>query len=177
MFDPGQGTFTFVLPRPALSAGIVDPEATIENPANTAWGEPPERLPEDIGTVRLSEDKLKLEYTPGPKAEHGLLYVLFDADVDPQAVTIERGSVPLVTLASRGRLSWKAGRNGIDITPGTIVIPPVGEGPRIRAMMGTEDFDLETQRQMLCDLGYLKCDEQDAPAGADGAKAPPHDED
>lgn len=154
--------FHIVLPQPAVSVGIVDPEATIENPANTAWGEPPARVPADIGEVVLSEDRTTLTFTPGPHPQKGLLYVRFDADVDPTTTSIVRGDNPLVTLAAKGKLGWRAGRDLVEISPGTIVTPPVGEGPRIRAMMG-EGFDLAAQHQMLCDLGYLKCDGDDTP--------------
>ncbi|MEQ1501456.1 MAG: sulfatase-like hydrolase/transferase [Myxococcota bacterium] len=157
--------FSFALPVAAASAGVIDPEATIENPSNQAWGEPPHRTPEDIGMVTLSDDRKTLVYTPGPKPADGLLFVTFGADVDPGPTVIRRNDTPLVTIASRAKLSWTAGSEKIEIVPGTVVVPPIGEGPRIRAMMGG-DQDLAGQRQQLCDLGYLDCT-------GDGDERPP----
>lgn len=169
--------YRVTLPVPALAAGVVDPEATIENPANQAWGEPPDRTPADIGEVTLSDDRRTLTFTPGPKPLAGLLYVLFDADVDPTAATLLRDTYPLTTVATTGKLRWSAGRNHIDIVPGTVVVPPLGEGARMRALGGPE-HDLEAERQLLCDLGYLKCDEPEPGKGSKGkakaGKAGPH---
>ncbi|MEQ1570714.1 MAG: sulfatase, partial [Myxococcota bacterium] len=167
LYEAANSTYTFRLPQPARSAGVVDPEASVETPANTAWGELPQRVPSDIGEVTLSDDRTTLTFTPGPKPTNGLLYVLFDADVDPTSVVFERNGHPLVTMAMRGRVGWRAGRDVLEVMPGTVLIPPVGEGPRMKALMGDEGFDLEAQRQMLIDLGYLKPGDGESPAHPD----------
>jgi arylsulfatase A-like enzyme len=178
LHEAANSTYSLRLPQAAVAAGVVDPEASVELPANQAWGEPPQRTPEDVGTVTLSEDNTLLTYTPGPKPADGLLYVLFRADVDPTPVAILRDGTPLVTMSSHGRLGWRAGRDVIEIVPGTVLIPPPGEGPRMRAMLSEQGFDFESQKQMLRDLGYLE-DEDHGPAPAatpDPAAAAPGDE-
>jgi arylsulfatase A-like enzyme len=155
--EASKSTYEISLPQTPVAVGVIDPEAVTEEPANTAWGERPKLVPADIGSVEVVGDKLV--FHPGAKPLGGLLYVLFNADVDPSTVTISRGETQLVTIASRGKTGWRAGSNRIEVKPGTVVIPPLGEGPRMRALMG-EDFDADEQCEMLFQLGYVtSCDE------------------
>jgi arylsulfatase A-like enzyme len=165
--EAAAGSYRLVLPEPARAAGVIDPESTIEDPANQAWGEKPKRTPEDIGAVTLSEGGQELVFTPGPNPTSGLLYVLFDGDVDPSTTALLRNDAGLVTIASRGKLVWKAGRDEIEVVPGTIVVPPLPEIARIRALRDDGAETTGAERQMLCELGYLKCDE-DEPPSVDG---------
>jgi hypothetical protein len=166
----GTAPLRFELPSRPLSVGVIDPEATTETPANEEWGERPKRTPADIGTVTLAPDGMSFEYVPGPKPYGGLLYVLYDADVDPSTVAILRDGTPLVTFSSKGTLSWKAGHDSIVVEPGTIVVPPMDEATRMKLLTGEGHADAGDQREELCRLGYLDCSHHDE--GRDDAPAP-----
>jgi arylsulfatase A-like enzyme len=152
----------FELPLPAKEVGVIDPEATTETPANEEWGERPKRTLADVGSVVLAPDGRSFEYTPGTRPDNGLLYVLYDADVDPSTVAILRDGAPLVTFGARGNLSWKSGQDSIVIEPGTVVVPPLDEATRIRLAHGEQHAAPDdAMREQLEDLGYLEPEDDD----------------
>ena len=65
--------------QPVSKVTVVDPEALRMRRANLAWGEHPERSPEDVATLSLSEDGRELELTPGA-APTGVVFVGLDVD-------------------------------------------------------------------------------------------------
>lgn len=159
---PKSETMTIELPVPATMADILDPEAIVEHRANVEWGELPKRIASDIGNVNLSSDKKTLTFGPGRYPE-GVLYVMFDAAVDPAGVKVSIGGKPVtLTDAKRGRL-WKDGTTQVLVEPGTIVVPPVSEASRMG--IGAQD-----EMQMLEDLGYIERSDDDPPE-------PPADDD
>ncbi|MCA9491587.1 MAG: sulfatase [Myxococcales bacterium] len=151
-------SFVFHLPQPAVAAEVMDPDATIPNPANEEWGERPWRTRDDVGKVELSEDRKTLTWTAGPKSAPGWLVVLFADEVDPEPVVMERGGAPLVTMTARGRVTWRAGNQKLEIVPGTVVIPPVDEATRMKLLRGDEGEVGDDEMEKLCQLGYVECD-------------------
>ncbi|MEZ4236490.1 MAG: sulfatase-like hydrolase/transferase [Myxococcota bacterium] len=122
--EAAAGTWRIALPAPAREAGVIDPEATIEDPANQAWGEKPRKTPEDIGVVTLSDDGRTVAFTPGPKPSGGILYVLFDEDVDPAGAELSHDGVVVPTAAAR---------------PGVVAGGPRSGGPGARDGGGPAD--------------------------------------
>ncbi|MBT3221378.1 MAG: sulfatase, partial [Proteobacteria bacterium] len=111
-FDPVK----FVLPKPAVEAGIFDPESLSAHRSNLAWGEVPKKSRADVGTVELSDDKMSFVFTPGPSAG-GVLYVLFDEEVAPSGSLVklkEDGTTKEMELKELkdGNFGWKEGANG-----------------------------------------------------------------
>lgn len=162
--EVARGEYQITLPRAPIAFGVTDPEASLEVPANQAWGELPSRVPADVATVSLGEDGRALRIVPGPKASDGLLYVLFGEDLDVNSANILHDGHPLMTIAAGGRVAWRAGRESIVVEPGTIVIPPVDEVTRMRAIDAAPMTLDENERKQLCELGYLQCDhDSDSP--------------
>jgi hypothetical protein len=158
---------TIELPAPAVTAGVLDPEAIIEHRANIEWGELPKKLPGDVGHVTLSDDKKKVTFAPGPDAS-GMLYVLFDAPQTADGAKVALGEKPLpLSPAKRGR-AWREGKREIIVDPGTIAIPPPTEADRMGIGPGAEGAAGEMAE--LCALGYAECEEDDA-ADAEHAEA------
>ncbi|MCB9686927.1 MAG: sulfatase [Alphaproteobacteria bacterium] len=158
-------TFVFRLPQPALAAEIMDPDATIPNPANEEWGEKPWRNRDDVGKLQLSDDHTTLTWTAGPKPAPGWLVVLFGTEVDPEPLVIERGDAPLVTMVSRGKVTWRAGQQKIEVVPGTVVLPPVDEATRMKLLRGEDAEVGGDEMEKLCQLGYVECDPQASDEG------------
>jgi arylsulfatase A-like enzyme len=156
--DPESPPFVFTLPRPALAAGIVDPEALIENPANEEWGERPKRTVEDVGTSTLSPDGLSFTLTPGKDPRKAMLYVLFGDDVDPGTLVATRGGEPLATVQTAGELKWRDGTQAFQVKVGTVLVPPMDEATRIRLLRREEAEEAGMDAAELCQLGYIECD-------------------
>jgi hypothetical protein len=139
---------TITLPSPAKAADVLDPESIVEHRANIEWGEVPKRTPEHIGNVNLSSDGKTITYRPG-QYPSGVLYVMFDAPVDPVGAKVTMGSRELAFGgAPRGRL-WKDGEKQILLEPGTVVIPPPTEANR----MG---IGAKSEMALLEQLGYVE---------------------
>src|SRR5690606_17444158 len=118
------------LPREPVHAGLIDPERTVENPANQEWGEPPTRRPEEIGVTRLEGSRFV--WQPGTAPRGGLLVVLWGEVVDPGSLRIVRGGETLVlTPQADGSLLHREGGLAVRVVPGTVVVPPMDEAARI----------------------------------------------
>lgn len=146
----GDGPLTVTLPAPALSATVLDPEAITANPVNQAWGEVPPVRPEDVATLSLDETKTALTIRPGSKGQ-GTLLLRFSEAVPPQA-TLTVGD-DAAELPSRGTAALKGWT--VQITAGTVVVPPPGEAARMRATAGDASA---AELEMLQALGYVEED-------------------
>lgn len=154
--DRKRSPFTFVLPRPAVTALIVDPEAEVRNPANQAWGQRPTRTTADIGTVALSEDKTTLTYLPATADRvRGQIVVLFGRDVDPSKVTMKEDGKPLTVITGRKKAVWRTRRDSLTVAKSTVVAPPPSEVDRIRALEGDAQ-DMGSDAALLKELGYVE---------------------
>lgn len=151
--------FRFELPRDPVDAGVVDPERTVESPNNQAWGEPPSRIPGEIGDT--AREGAVLTWTPGHNPQDGLLYVLFDTVVDPTGLKVWRGDDPVVlTPSADGGLEWRSGRDRIRVVPGTVPVPGPGEAARMRMAQGGEpEQSTSEQQDWLEAMGYLHDDQ------------------
>lgn len=148
------------LPAPALSAGVVDPELTVENPRNQEWGEAPRRTPDEIGEVSLSEDRRTLTWTPGTNPTDGVLWVRFDSEVPTDGLAVYIGDVPVRLVPDGSQLLGVGSMGTLRVAPGTVNIPPPSEASRIASMRAAAGDDA---LEMLQDLGYLDDDEAKAP--------------
>ena len=162
--DLGGGEpITIKLPKAALGADILNPEALSPHRANQAWGEPPKRVPSDVGVVELADDKTGLTFTPGPQG-NGVLWVQFDSKT-VESPTVTRGSETLsFSKGNKDRLNWSGGANAIAIEPGMIIVPPVGEAARIKALRGDTSESSGDDLSLLKALGYV------GEEGADGGQ-------
>lgn len=159
---------TWALPRPARSAGVLDPEVFLPHRANQVWGESPAVRPADVAEVVLSEDGGTLTVTPGPVGR-GTLWVRFDEPVPPGG-TLASGGVSRELDGGGPRLGFP-GLHRLDVREGTVLVPPVGEVERLAAVLGALDtLDPGTQT-MLEDLGYLNGVRED-PRGHSGGASP-----
>jgi arylsulfatase A-like enzyme len=150
--EPGAPPLTLELPAPALAADVLDPESVVEHRANVEWGELPRRLPDDIGAVTLSSDNRTVTFTPGPDPD-GILYVLFEAPVEPDGAALRLGDEALALEdAKRGRL-WRAGERSVLLEPGILVVPPESEAARMG--IGPQAAGPADDMQMLQQLGYV----------------------
>lgn len=138
------------LPKPALGANVIDPEALSQHRANLSWGEPPHRRPSDVGLVELDDDKMGFRFTPGPNG-NGTLWVHFEAPVDEPPI-IERGGAE---LSSKQKFIWTNAPHSIVITPGNILVPPVDEAARIKALQGDTSSIGGDDLALLMALGYV----------------------
>jgi hypothetical protein len=163
---PGGDPVRFTLPRPAKGAVVIRPAMTIDNPRNEEWGEPPRRPIEEIGAVRLNEDRTVLEFLPGTNPVDGLLFVLFDEPTSPDDVTVARADAPMPLLRSTV-WSWSSGKDSLRVRPGTVFLPPPSEIDRMRARSGAASPEEIAE---LCALGYLEGEI----CGAEGGE-PPHE--
>ncbi len=144
------------LPHPARSALIVDPEAEVRNPANQAWGQPPRRTTEDIGAVELSEDKMRVTFTPSDeKVVRGQIAIVLGRDVDPAKAVLKRKGKPLTVIQSRKRATWRTVRDSMVIETSTVIDPPPSEAARIRALQGLA-AEAGEDRELLKELGYIE---------------------
>ncbi len=145
------------LPRPALSAGVIDPESLVETPVNQAWGEVPPVLPTDVATVELSEDGLKMTITPGPHGR-GTLYVLFDQPTAPEALAWLGDAEPTpFKERPMGLAHWgEAGQNLI-VRSATVIVPVAGEAERMRSAAAGVDAT-GAELELLQALGYVEDD-------------------
>jgi len=173
------------LPKPALGAGVLDPEALSAHRANQSWGEPPRRLPADVGKVEMDADKMGFRFTPGRHGA-GTLWVHFAESVD-EAPTIERSGQRIGPACSENRpndrctkaseFKWAGAPHSIVITLGNIVVPPVGEAARIKALRGdTSDINSD-DLALLTALGYVGEEGASGDTKKDGGEQPAHVDD
>lgn len=151
---PGSAPFVFELPEAPRDAGIIDPERTTSSPNNQAWGEPPSRVPEEIGETTLVG--ATFTWTPGHSPRQGVLYALFGKTLDPTTVQITRDGEELSLLPQPdGSVLWQSGRERLQVSPGVVVIPPPGEAQRIAALEGGTVEATDDQMALLRALGYV----------------------
>ncbi len=157
--QPCGAPLTLTLPQPARSAGVLDPEAARDNPANQEWGEAPEVLPEDVGSAVLSKDGMQLSIQPGTVA-NGIVWVRFDVPA-AGAPQIVRGDETLtVSTGKKSNHRWETGTESVVVEPGTVVVPPIGEWTRMMALRGNQSVS-QGDREELIRLGYLSPDAED----------------
>jgi arylsulfatase A-like enzyme len=150
---------TFVLPQPARAAGLIDPESTVDNPRNQAWGEAPRRAMTEVGTAQLSDDGLELHWEPGTNPRDALLYVIFDEPVEPAGTLLRQGETEIVLKKNAlGQVRWSHAATKVLIRPGTVVVPPEGEASRMRAAASAS---AGSDLQMLEALGYIHDEDGD----------------
>jgi hypothetical protein len=147
----GSEPITIKLPAAATTADVLDPESITSHPANQSWGETPKKLPEQVAVVTLSDDGQEVTISPGSSGT-GTVYVLFDSPQDASEARLTRGDRGLAFDGAK----WSRGSHSISFTPGTVVVPPVGEAVRIRscelARSGTASAD---DMDLLKALGYV----------------------
>ncbi len=143
-------TVQIELPTAAIAAGVIDPEATRTLRSNLAWGEPPDKLPEEVATVTLSDDRRLLTISKGTNGR-GTLWVQFDAPTAPMARLID-GSGTLLGEVRPGRTRWSGLGNSLGFRTGIVFDPPKGEAARMGIL-----WEARTDEQTceLCTLGYL----------------------
>jgi len=155
---PAGEEITVELPQPASWALVVPPSMTIPNPANQAWGEPPRRPIEEIGSVALSEDRRTLTYTAGTKPQDGLLFVRLPDATSPDGAVLKAGDeeLPLMRAAV---WTHSSPERVLRVEPGTVFDPPPSEADRLQALAGGEASEGDVEE--LCALGYIhgpRCD-------------------
>ncbi len=143
--------WVFELPAPALAAGVIDPEASIDDPANQEWGEPPRRVPAEIGTVAI--DGTKMTWTPGSNPRAGILWVRFALPVGVDGLTVHHGenAVP-VTPAPEGQAMATANWSRLGFRPGFVIEVPPSEAERIRTKREAATAE---EMNALVELGYM----------------------
>lgn len=154
--------FEISLPQPALTAGVLDPEAVTRKPVNKVWGERPPRTPADVGEVTLSEDRSVVRFRSGPHGQ-GVLYVLFKEASDPADARLHYPGDDTPRRPTRG--VWAAQGLTLEVRPGAVVVPPPDEAARIRAceLAQGEDDPTGDERALLEALGYVGGHEDDDP--------------
>jgi hypothetical protein len=151
---PGSDVLRIALPAAARAAGVMDPEAAKESPANQEWGEEPDLRTDDLGTVALSEDGLSIEFRPGTSPE-GVLWVRFGGATPADGATLRRGETDLALVPGpKGNPRWESGEEKVVLEPGTVVVPPAPEWARMLALRGGAAVS-EGDRAELIRLGYL----------------------
>ena len=148
----GVSELTLTLPAKARAAGVLDPEAIAEHRANIEWGEIPQQLPADVGSVELSDDGTVVTFTPGPKA-NGMLYVLFDAPHDVAGASLAVDGQAAELSVADGQATWKQGPNELSLLPGTVIVPPPTEADRMGLGPGAEGG--ADEMDLLRELGYV----------------------
>ena len=116
--------FTLFFEAPVEAAWVIDPEASRLRRANLEWGEVPPVRPEDVATLRLSEDRRQLEVRPGPGGV-GLVAVLGPGP-DTVARAVEAG-VELRLRPGPARLGGALG----EVRAGTLIHPKDSEAARL----------------------------------------------
>jgi len=146
--------FTLAWEPVARVAEVLDPETLIDHRANVEWGEVPDRLPRDVGTVTLADDGRSLTFTPGPDPD-GVLVVLFDdaTKLDAAATTLTVDGEPVGWSAGARGPQWKRGSATVAVSPGTVLLPPPTEADRMGIGPGAAAAAQEAR--MLCELGYI----------------------
>jgi len=142
------------LPAPAILAGVLDPETIVEHRANVEWGDLPDKLPADVGTVILDSAGTKLTFTPGPVGE-GMLYVLFDSVEHAAPVVLPLGGAPRTGKTGKRGTQYEHGDYSVQIEPGTVVVPPPTEAARMG--IGPGAAGAKDEMAHLCELGYVDC--------------------
>lgn len=154
---PNSAPITVALPAEAKRAGVLDPEAGKESPANQEWGEVPDATMADVGSVVLSADRRAITITPGTLGQ-GVVWVRFDATTPAEGVALTRGAIILTVAEGRkGNPRWEEGEEKIIVEPGTVVVPPAGEWARMQAQRSAGGV-AESDRAELIRLGYLQED-------------------
>ena len=152
--NPESDPIHIQLPGPALAAGVLDPETELIHRANLEWGEPPKRIPSDVGTVELSEDRRSFVFTPG-RDPIGVLWVQAEDSLNAAETTMSRGT-PLPLQSSPDGMHWGSGLESVRVAAGAVLVPPPGEAARMGILpdQGAGGISDE-ERRKLCLLGYL----------------------
>ncbi len=136
-----------VFPVPVAEAGVLDPEADRTRRANLEWGETPKSVPADVASISLSEDRMRVSLTPGPKAR-GTVYVLF-GDESPDSMRLEgEGTGRDLTVTVQEQVFEG---NKLTLSPGTVIVPKDSMAQRVMAA----DSD-EATMEALKALGYIQ---------------------
>jgi len=135
--------FTVTFTHPVRAAAVIDPEAAERHRANQAWGEVPGTLPEEVGAVTLSDDRLTLSFTPGV-APSGILGVIFESG-DTQAV-FQAGEKRKPVPARGGGIVL--GESALRVEAGALILP----GDAKAGLSPAESEDLSELRE----LGYIE---------------------
>jgi hypothetical protein len=132
---------------PVAEAGVFDPEADRVRRANVEWGEVPKIARDDVATVALSEDRMRVTVAPGARP-NGTLYVLFGADA-PCGLRLEGGGMG----RDVGMVSCDQTFNGakLRLEPGTVIVPK----DEVAEHLGVGDGDAE-DLEALRALGYVE---------------------
>ncbi len=80
---------------PIADAGIVDPEAERSTRSNLEWGERPLVTLDEVGAVRLSEDRTSVRFVPGPRASGRRVWVSCDGPCPAGTVRVGDAEAPL----------------------------------------------------------------------------------
>ncbi len=146
--------FTLSWPGTARMAEVLDPETLIDHRANVEWGEVPDKLPEDVGSVTLADDGRSLSFEPGRDPD-GVLVVVFDgrAAPDAAATVLSVGSQTVAWSAGAHGPQWTRGQTTVGVQAGTVVVPPPTEAARMGIGPGAAAADAEARQ--LCELGYI----------------------
>jgi arylsulfatase A-like enzyme len=142
---PAPEPTTFTFQAPILAASVMDPELNQDIRANLEWGETPVRLPAEVGTIVLSEDRKTVTFTPGSHPLGGTIFIQCEVDPCPDG-TLVMGSVKTPVEPSRS-----AGGTLYAIEPGWVLVPT--DSP--------DDVDTahgvsQTETEQLESLGYLR---------------------
>ena len=149
--DATRTTFTFG--APIFDAEVMDPELKAMISANVEWGEKPEQVPQDIGAVMLSADRLSFVFEPGPQPRGGTIMVLCEAAPCPIGRLNMGGKTGSVGGVER------SGGAGYAVEPGTVMIPRDRSDDPDRSAEASVD---DREREQLETLGYLRPeDDQD----------------
>ncbi len=104
--------------EPVVDAWLVEPEAGEDRSANEEWGERPRRLPHEVASVLLSDDRRVVTITPGPALPDAMIAVRFDGAADAELV-FEGERAP---LDPSGQLLSRTGLLG-RLDPGLLIRP------------------------------------------------------
>lgn len=145
----------FQLPEAPMRVDRMDPERLVSNPSNQAWGEPPTRTPDEIGTVTWEEGSSEFTWTPGTNPRDGMLTVLFGSDVAVEGTTLHRGDSLLPIRSVRGTPTYMGIGEQVRFTPSVVLFPPEGEAARMRRLQQGDPMTASDDQDMLRALGYL----------------------
>ena len=109
-------------------------------------------LPSDVADVHLSDDGRAIRIVPGPHRK-GTIWVRF-AQPTPPGGQIGMGETRVDVMG--GPQVGLPGLDRLDVREGIVVVPPVGEAARLKALRAElDDVDAATEA-LLKDLGYLQ---------------------
>ncbi len=142
------------LPVVPESVLLLDPERIVDHPSNQSWGEPPTRVPAEIGTVDWEPGNDVFDWIPGTRPRGGMIFVRFAEQQDPMLAKIIRNDATFSTSAFKEGARWSRLTDGIVFDPGVVFEPLAGEAARMFAQ-GDAVIAAGEDRAMLEALGYI----------------------